>query len=419
MRRAENIATGEVGSGPRHGRWIMLALGMAAQGAAAALHQGLPVLGPVLQEHLDLSLGETGILLASVPAGFVLTLYAWGLLADRVGERVVIALGLCAGGAAAVGATFAQGFAPACAAFLTAGLLAASANAASGRAVMGWFGRAERGTALGLRQMSTPLGAALAAAALPSLAAIGGLDAALYALGAAMMGAGILAGIWLRSPALKQPAAATVKGREGHAAGALHDHRIWRLALGSAPLAAVQLTLVSFFVLFLHERIGLSTAAAAAALVAAQLLGAIGRVAAGRWSDLLGRRLGPLRTIALACAALPLFCASATLGPELLAAFALVLTTTVAMSWNGLSFAAVGEIAGLRRAGAAMGLQNTALYVAGATVPAAFGFVVEVLGWAGALATLSILALAGWSILWGLDEPSEGDDVGIVKRKTQ
>lgn len=414
MRRAEDIVMGEIGSAG-HRRWIMLALGMAAQGAAAALHQGLPVLGPVLRERLDLSLGETGILLASVPAGFVLTLYAWGLLADRVGERVVIAFGLCAGGAAAVGATFAQGFVLACAAFLTAGLLAASANAASGRAVMGWFGRAERGTALGLRQMSTPLGAALAAAALPALAALGGLDAALYALGAAMVGAGILAGIWLRSPTSKPAPTAAIEGRERRVAGVLHDRRIWRLALGSAPLAAVQLTLVSFFVLFLHERIGLSTTAAAAALVAAQLLGAVGRVAAGRWSDLLGRRLGPLRSIALACVALPLFCAVATSGPAPLAAGALILTTTVAMSWNGLSFAAAGEIAGLQRAGAAMGLQNTALYVAGAAVPASFGFVVGALGWAGALVTLSVLALAGWSVLRGLDEPGEGNDIGIVK----
>lgn len=78
-----------------------------------------------------------------------------------------------------------------------------------------------------------------------------------------------------------------------------------------------------------------------------------------------------------------------------------------------------GEIAGLRRAGAAMGLQNTALYAAGAAVPAIFGFVVDALGWAGALATLSVLALAGWCVLRGLDEPSEGDDISIVKRKTQ
>ncbi len=49
MRRTEDIAADEIGAEARHGRWVMLALGMVAQGAAAALHQGLPVLGPVLR----------------------------------------------------------------------------------------------------------------------------------------------------------------------------------------------------------------------------------------------------------------------------------------------------------------------------------------------------------------------------------
>jgi sugar phosphate permease len=392
----------------------MLALAMAAQGAAAALHQGLPVLGPALREHLGLGLGETGILLASVSAGFMITLYAWGLLADTVGERAVIAFGLCAGGVAAASAAFARGFAPTFAAFLAAGLLAASANAASGRSVMGWFERAERGTALGLRQMSTPLGAALAAAALPYLLGFGGIEAALFALGAAMIAAGAFAGALLRSPPPEEgpsrSAEHPAERPKGRQPGVLRDRRVLRLAAGSAPLAAVQLTLVSFFVLFLHDRLGVSSAAAAAALVGAQILGAVGRVTAGRWSDAVGRRLGPLRAVALACVALLLLCAVAVMGPVTLAAGALIVATVVAMSWNGLSFAAAGEIAGLERAGAAMGLQNTALFAAGAVAPAAFGFVVGALGWAKAVATLSVLPLVGWVILRGLDEPNEVRD---------
>ena len=51
-----------------------------------------------------------------------------------------------------------------------AGALGASVNAASGRAVMGWFHARERGLALGIRQTAIPIGGAAAAAGLPWLA---------------------------------------------------------------------------------------------------------------------------------------------------------------------------------------------------------------------------------------------------------
>ena len=48
---------------------------------------------------------------------------------------------------------------------------------------------------------------------------------------------------------------------------------------------------------------GWSAASAGAMVTAAQVLGAAGRIAAGRWSDVVGSRLRPIRTIALAAAA--------------------------------------------------------------------------------------------------------------------
>jgi len=44
----------------------------------------------------------------------------------------------------------------------------------------------------------------------------------------------------------------------------------------------------------------------------------------------------------------------------------------LAMSWNGLSFTAAAELAGRARSGASLGLQQTALAVGGATLPARF-----------------------------------------------
>ena len=70
-------------------RWTILAVGVGAQTAISALRQGLPSLGPTLQSHFHLSLTQIGVVLGSVNVGIVLTLLAWGVLADRRGERPV------------------------------------------------------------------------------------------------------------------------------------------------------------------------------------------------------------------------------------------------------------------------------------------------------------------------------------------
>jgi MFS family permease len=72
----------------------VLAAGTAAQATFSAVLLGLPVLAPTLRTELDLSVSEVGIVLGSVWIGPVLTLLPWGLAADRVGERAVLALGL-------------------------------------------------------------------------------------------------------------------------------------------------------------------------------------------------------------------------------------------------------------------------------------------------------------------------------------
>src|SRR3712207_8329575 len=104
-----------------------------------------------------------------------LTMLGWGVLADRIGEHRVIPLGLTGTAAAAAAASLTSGFGDLLACLFVAGLFCASVNAASGRAVIGWFGREVRGMALGVRQASLPIGAAAAAAVLPAVAAAAGM----------------------------------------------------------------------------------------------------------------------------------------------------------------------------------------------------------------------------------------------------
>jgi MFS family permease len=76
----------------------VLAAGTAASTAYSAVLLGLPVLAPVLREEFDLSLTEVGVVLSSVWVGPIFTLLAWGIVADRYGERRSLAVGLAAMG---------------------------------------------------------------------------------------------------------------------------------------------------------------------------------------------------------------------------------------------------------------------------------------------------------------------------------
>ena len=74
--------------------WVMLGVGVAAQAATTVFVSTPAFLIPLLHTERGLSLAQAGVLAAAPTFGMVLTLIAWGALADRVGERWVIAGGL-------------------------------------------------------------------------------------------------------------------------------------------------------------------------------------------------------------------------------------------------------------------------------------------------------------------------------------
>jgi sugar phosphate permease len=389
-------------------RWVILAVAVGAQAAISAVRQGLPALGPVLRDTFDLSLPQLGIALGSVTVGIMLTLIAWGVLADRIGERPVIAAGLAGSAVALVAAAFATGFAALTLALVVAGMLGASATGASGRAVMGWFGRSERGTALGIRQTGVPIGGAVAALSLPALAATWGLRGAMIALAVVCAVGAAAAWTWLREAPAFEPVAPPPP-----APPPLRDRRLWRLATGSGLLVLAQSSLLGFVVVYLHDERGITVGAAAAVLAALQVGGAVARVAAGRWSDRRDERVQPVRTLIVIGSALLLAVAAAAAAgaPTALVLGLLLAAGLPAMSWNGLSFTAAAEMSGRARAGTAVSVQNTVLSAAGAVAPVAFGALVVATSWPAAWVGLAACQLAGVVVLAPLvDEEHERRD---------
>jgi sugar phosphate permease len=342
----------------------VLAAGTLSQASFSASSVGLPALSPTLKSDYGLSLTETGVVLAAIGIGMLFTLLPWGLVADRVDERWVIATGLTGAAALLVVASTTHGFGTVTAALVGVGALGASVNAASGRAIMAWFPSTELGLALGIRQTAIPIGGAVGASVLPVLGSAGGTRAAFLFLGAACLTGAIVAAALIRSGAGGEP-------ELGDVSRPLRDPFMWLLGTGTGLYLLAQIGITGFVVLFLHEHRHLSKEAAGAVLAAIYVLAVAARIGSGTISDRLGRRLAPLRAIGVALAICTAGVAAATDTPLALLIPLFLVAGVLSMSWNGLAYATAAEAAGSARTGAALGFQQTLLGVVVAGAPPA------------------------------------------------
>ena len=184
----------------------------------------------------------------------------------------------------------------------------------------------------------------------------------------------------------------------------VRDRRVWRICTASSFYVTTQLSLLGFFVLFLHDHRGVSRGVAAGEFAATQVLGGVARIVVGRLSDRLRLRIVLFRWIAL-CLALTMGVAALLLeASPWIVVPALVLAGTFALSWNGLSFTATAEAAGRARSGAAIGLQQTFLSAGSIVAPIAFAAVVHQASWRVAFACAALSPLVGYALLSPLAE---------------
>jgi diguanylate cyclase (GGDEF)-like protein/PAS domain S-box-containing protein len=372
------------------GRWLALGLAWCAQASGAAVFLGVPAIAPQFAHRYGMGLRALGVAFAALTLGAGLSVVPWGSLADRVGERRVMVAGLALAALALALAAAVPARTVVLGCLLVAGVGGASASAASSRAVLTWFGSSERGFAMGIRQTALPIGAAAAALGLPRLVSAWSVSAAIAALGAAcgLTAVAVAAGMSDRSLSGGRP---TRKRRRWRTP--LSEPRLRRLVVASALLAAPQLALSSFMVVFLHDRRGWNVTDAATLLAAVQVAGAAVRPAVGRWSDLRQNRTGPMCVAALIAATtlLALAVLSASDGLPLVA---IVVAAGIAtLSWNGLAALAAGELAPSDGIGLALGWQTSAVFFGGAIGGPAFTALVSVTSWSVGFAALAVPAI--------------------------
>ncbi|HET6876674.1 MAG TPA: MFS transporter [Jatrophihabitans sp.] len=372
-------------------RWTILAVGTLAQAATCSFLYGIPMLVPELRAQ-GLSLLASGVVVSAPMAGLLLTLIAWGAAADRYGERLVIFAGVGTAAVLVAVAAVVPGVVGLAVLLAVADGCAASVNAASGRVVMGWFPRSERGLAMGARQTAQPLGVAVAALVLPPLARAHGAHVALlFPAGLCALAAAAVF-LLVVDPPRPDRGAAAAPARSPYRIG----RSLPRVHLASALLVVPQFAVSTFTLVYLVGERSWDPATAGRMIFGFQVAGALGRVLSGVWSDRVGSRMRPMRQLAVASAALmALIAVGAATGAWIVVA-GLGAAALVTVADNGLAYTAVAEFAGPEWSGRALGVQNTVQNAAAVATAPILAAVIGAGGYAlgfGLVALLPLLAV--------------------------
>jgi MFS family permease len=368
----------------------ILVLAVASQAAFSMITFGLPAIGAEIRDKFDLGPAGFGAVFAAVGLGSAAALIPAGALVDRFGGRRVLIVGGIVNGIGlllAASAGTAETFA---AALVLAGIGGAAVPVAGMTALLRVFEPAQRGMAMGWRQLGVPLGGTLGAAVLPALAAVGGVRLA-------MAGAGVAAAATALAFALVSDDRPASISRAGQSVAA-----VLRIP-GFKPLLAVGLLYVLALGAILAHYVGalrdagLSHAEAAAGFAALNVTAAVSRIVWGRVADGGGgtRRARTLTeigilTVAATCV-MPLVLAvvpTAALGFGVVVAFG-------AFGMNGVLYLLAGELAGSSRAGRAVGVASTVVFGMGSLAAPIAGFAIERTGYDAVWVMSAVVAAAG------------------------
>jgi|SRR5680860_112703 len=362
-------------------RWVILSVTTFTQSTIALISQGIGTLAPFLVVGLGLSKTQVGFAGGAVNVGMILTALLAGRAVDTWGEKKVLVVGGLATGGAILLTSFSNSFPILIAMLMFTGLWAATSTPAGSKAIMTWFPFSQRALALGIRQTGVPLGGMVAALIIPPIAIQYGWQIAMATMSVgAILGAAVCQ-VAYRDHPVEVGSAKIKKG--GQWTHLLRNKNIWLIGLTGMTFVSAQYIIITYLVLYLHDKAGHSVAVASLFLALVHFGGMVGRIFWGYVSDtfFLGKRkpvLGLIGIIAAGMALVMLLLTQTT--PLWLVGLITWVFGFTAVGWNGIYITMLSEIAGRDQAGTAVGMGVTLLQVGVLAFPPAFGLLVDLSG---------------------------------------
>lgn len=366
---------------------------LAAAACVHFIHDGfsdiLYVLLPLWAAEFGLTLAQVGIIRTAYSGGMALFQIPAGVLAERYGERRVLAAGTAITAAGFVVAGLSGGFAALLLVLLAAGLGSGVQHPLSSSLVSKAFETGPRRAALGTYNFSGDLGKVAVPAAVALAAATIGWRFATAAYGLVGLVAALTIGVVLAKLAAGDDAPAETRAHGRTAGWGIRDPR------GFAALSAVGMidnatrTALLTFLPFALIAKGLTVAGVGGALALVFAGGAVGKFVCG----LAAERLGVIRTVVLTEAATALGILAIVAAPLSLALAALL---PLGIALNGTSsvlYATVADLVTPDRRSRSYALYYTLTVGASALAPFAYGVVGDALGVPATLTIIGLLVL--------------------------
>ncbi|MBI1962403.1 MAG: MFS transporter [Candidatus Rokubacteria bacterium] len=365
---------------------------LATASGAHFVHDGfsdiLYVFLPIWAAEFGLSYAQVGVIRTAYSGGMALFQIPAGLLAERWGERRLLAAGTAVTACGFVAAGAAGGFVSLLALLLLAGLGSGVQHPLSSSLVSKAYETGARRAALGTYNFSGDLGKVAVPAAAAFAATLIGWRAAAAAYGALGLAAALVVFALLArlTAGGAEPAPARADGAARSGWG-IRDGRGFQALAAIGMIDNSTRTGLLTFLPFVLIAKGSTVAGVGTALALLFAGGAIGKFVCG----LLAERAGVIRTVVLTEAATAIGIVAIVAAP-LPVALAILLPIGIAL--NGTSsvlYATVADLVTTDRRSRAYGLYYTLAIGASALAPAAYGVLGDAVG---PTATLIVISLA-------------------------
>ncbi len=382
---------------PTESRYEILGLFTASMIAASMILVAVGALLPYVTKAFPADTAHISVLITALLLGSTLTTAISGAATDRFGDKaVLIACGIIMG-CALLAAAAIPSFTWLAVWFMIYGIGFAAINPVGSHAILFFFKPQERGLAMGVRQMGTPLGGVLGAIVIAIAADAFGYRGALVVAGIIVLIVTLGAAALYREPAQLHgmPVRVGVLFKDILLIG--REPRLILITLTSIVLFAAQVALMGFFPLTLVRVLHVSPSFACLVFVITQFAAAAGRLAWGWISDRIfhGRRMMPLTITCILCAIAALVVAEVGSLPMSALAGVAVLLGISAEGWFGIAVVAMAEVGGETHAGSALGFGLTWVMATGIITPALFQGIMQTAGIPAAWHALAVLSLCG------------------------
>ncbi|MFH0844447.1 MAG: MFS transporter, partial [Pseudomonadota bacterium] len=280
-------------------KWVIL--GVVTLGQTSICFGGLsiPPLGSFLSEAFALSKSEFGAIMSTLFLGAAIASFPSGRLADRLGVRKFLSFSMIFMGLLVILLFWTKSYLFLIVTGFLLGLGYGTTSPATNKAVAEWFRRINRGTAMSIKQTSIPLGSLLAALFFPQAALLFGWRKAFLVGGVIMVLSAVIPLVLYRETSTAQ---GPIRNSTGFQRDPLFNKDLLMnkdlllLSLIATLFAMVQLSVMTYLILYLEEVAFFSVGLAGIYLGLASGSGLVGRICWGIISD---RIFGSRRKIVL------------------------------------------------------------------------------------------------------------------------